>query len=266
MAKPADGNSTPPPDAKQRALRETLVKARHLKIISWNCCMKFRDKAQIILEHNPDILVIQECEAFERIDFNKFSKLPTSMHWTQYESGNKGLGIFSFGNFSFKVQENYSSEFSVIVPVRVSDGTEDINLYGVWTVNTRKPGGSYIDQIWNAVEFYDPHIRSEKTMLIGDFNSNVIFDKKNRQATHQNLVTRLAEKGIKSVYHSKFNQTQGLEQEPTFYLYRHQDKPFHIDHCFASEDLLNRIDSLKIGKYEDWKAYSDHTPMILTLN
>ena len=228
--------------------------------------MKFRDKAEFILQQNPDILIVQECEAFEKINFSRFPTLPTSMHWTQYGNGHKGLAIFSFGKFSFTVHENYRSDFSVIVPVKVTDGNTSFSLFGVWTVNTGKPGGHYIHQIWNAVEFYQSEIGSEKTLLIGDFNSNVVFDKKNSAVSHQNLVRNLSEKGLKSVYHTAHNQVQGEEAEPTFYLYRHADKAFHIDHCFASEDFLNRLSTFEIGKYEDWKAYSDHSPLMLTFN
>jgi hypothetical protein len=40
-----------------------------------------------------------------------------------------------------------------------------------------------------------------------------------------------AAKGIESVYHKYFEQQQGKEAHPTFYLYRHQNKPYHMDYC-----------------------------------
>ena len=116
------------------------------------------------------------------------------------------------------------------------------------------------------LDFYTSHIRPEGTILIGDFNSNVIFDKKNSSITHRNLVDKLSEKGLKSVYHTKQNQNQGEELEATFYLYRHADKAFHIDYCFASEDFINKLFNIEIGKYDDWKTHSDHTPLILTFS
>ena len=33
-----------------------------MKIISWNCCGKFREKFKEIIKYNADIYVIQECE------------------------------------------------------------------------------------------------------------------------------------------------------------------------------------------------------------
>jgi exodeoxyribonuclease III len=33
-----------------------------MKIITWNCNMAYRKKADFILEENPDILIVSECE------------------------------------------------------------------------------------------------------------------------------------------------------------------------------------------------------------
>jgi len=47
-------------------------------------------------------------------------------------------------------------------------------------------------------------------------------------------------------------------------MYRHKDKGYHIDYCFASEDFAERLKSVEIGKYGFWKKYSDHVPVIVT--
>ena len=43
-------------------------------------------------------------------------------------------------------------------------------------------------------------------------------------------------------------------------------KPYHIDYCFASQDILNQVKKVEIGKYEDWTMYSDHSPLIISLD
>jgi len=103
-------------------------------------------------------------------------------------------------------------------------------------------------------------------MLIGDFNSNTIWDRKYREGNHSNVVNRLAKKGIFSCYHLHHQQQQGMEQHPTLYLYRHRDKPYHLDYCFASKDMTQKIQSVEIGNYEDWKLYSDHVPVMVTFD
>ena len=53
---------------------------------------------------------------------------------------------------------------------------------------------------------------------------------------------------------------------PTLYLYRHKDKPYHLDYCFASADLLENLRSVEIGDYDFWSKYSDHVPVIVTFD
>jgi exonuclease III len=100
-------------------------------------------------------------------------------------------------------------------------------------------------------------------MLVGDFNSNSIWDRKHRVSNHSNVVKYLEDKGIFSTYHLFHKQLQGKEVHPTLYMYRHQDKPYHIDYCFVSADLVQRIQSVEIGDYDFWIPYSDHVPLIV---
>ncbi|MEO7049872.1 MAG: hypothetical protein ABI091_31500, partial [Ferruginibacter sp.] len=100
---------------------------------------------------------------------------------------------------------------------------------------------------------------------IGDFNSNTIWDyKKSRLGTHTAVVNQLENKRIFSAYHLYHKQAQGREKHPTFYMYRHKDKPYHIDYCFASADMIGRLKSVEVGGYDTWIKYSDHVPLIVT--
>ncbi len=103
-------------------------------------------------------------------------------------------------------------------------------------------------------------------MLIGDFNSNTIWDKPRREGNHSAMVQHLERKDIYSVYHKHFNQTQGQEQHPTLYMYRHKDKPYHLDYCFASLDMIKNLKSVEVGEYEFWKDYSDYVPVMVTFD
>jgi exonuclease III len=78
------------------------------------------------------------------------------------------------------------------------------------------------------------------------------------------VVDRLKKKGISSCYHTHHGQQHGKEEQPTYYLYRHKDKPYHLDYCFVSADLACKIQSVEIGDYDSWIRYSDHVPVIIT--
>lgn len=236
-----------------------------MKIITWNCNMAFRKKAYAILAHNPDILIVPECEHPDKLIFKAGTPKPTDILWFGTNQ-NKGLGIFSYSKYKFKLLDTHNPAFKMIIPIAVTGGYYDFTLYAVWANNPKDPDGHYVEQVWKAIKHYNHDLTNKKTMLIGDFNSNTIWDRKRRESNHSNVVKYLEEKGIFSSYHSHHKQLQGKEEHPTLYMYRHQDKPYHIDYCFVSADMLQKIESVEIGNYKIWGQYSDHVPLIVTFN
>jgi endonuclease/exonuclease/phosphatase family metal-dependent hydrolase len=148
----------------------------------------------------------------------------------------------------------------------VTGGKYDFTLFAIWANNPHDPDGQYVEQTWKAIKHYDVHLTNKQTILIGDFNSNTIWDKKRRESNHSNVVKVLEEKGIFSSYHLFHKQKQGKEQHPTLYMYRHRKKSYHIDYCFISEDFAKKIRSVEIGEFDHWAKYSDHVPVIVTFD
>jgi len=229
-----------------------------MKLITWNCQGAFRNKGHIILELCPDILVVQECEHPDRLLFN--SQQPNDFLWFG-DNQHKGLGIFSFSNLKFKLLNEYNSSFKTMVPILVTGGKLDFLLFAIWANNPVDKNNKYIEQVWRAINFYDQIINSS-TIIIGDFNSNKIWDRKHRKGNHSDVVDFLAGKNIHSIYHTLLNQEQGKESQPTFFLQRNKYKPYHIDYCFASNNIIERIQKFEIGKYESWIIHSDHLPVV----
>jgi exonuclease III len=234
-----------------------------MKIITWNCNMAFRKKADIILAHKPDILVVPECEHPDNLKFNTDTQKPNSILWFG-ENKHKGLGIFSYGSFTLKLRKTHRPEFRMVIPITVKNDQIQFTLYAVWANNPDDPDGQYVEQVWKAIHHYDKHLKNKQTVLAGDFNSNTIWDRKYRIGNHSHVVKKLEEKGIHSTYHLYHKQIQGKEQHPTFYIYRHKDKPYHLDYCFVSEDLAGKLHSVEVGDYEFWTQYSDHVPVMVT--
>lgn len=232
-----------------------------MKIISWNCNMAFRKKAEYILKLKPDIVVVPECEHPKRQKIKKSVIEPNDRLWIG-ENETKGLGVFSYSDYTFQVYKEYSNKFRYVLPIKVK-GKEEFKLLAIWAINDAQY--SYIEQVWSALNYYKDFI-DDKTIIIGDFNSNKIWDSSNRRkiGNHMDVVNFLSEKATYSMYHEYFKEQQGKETQSTLYLYRKKDRPYHIDYCFGSQSFLDKLIKVEIGSYEEWSMHSDHVPISIT--
>ena len=227
--------------------------------------MAFRNKADLLLKYKPDILVIPECELADKIVFDKKYKHKHSLWFGKNK--HKGLAVFSFNNYELETLDCYNESFKLIIPVAVKKENFEFILFAIWANNPEDKDGQYVTQVWKALHYYDELIsNNNEVVLIGDFNSNTIWDRPKRKGNHSHVVDHLATKNIHSIYHHRYKQIQGKEKHPTFYLYKHEDKPYHLDYCFASSSLLQHLKSIKVGDYVSWKMYSDHVPLIVNFN
>ena len=233
-----------------------------MKLITWNANMAFRKKAHLLMQYEPDILVIPECENPERLKFPSTEIVPNDVIW-HGTNVNKGLAILSFGAYRLKLMDEHNDTLRTILPITVTGGEKEFTLFGIWANNPADKPNQYVGQVWKALQCYEHLINNTPVILAGDFNSNTIWDKPRREGNHSNVVERLAEKGIQSTYHHHFNLLQSKEEHPTFLLYRHKDKPYHLDYCFASADLMEGLVSVEVGSWEEWNPYSDHCPLII---
>lgn len=150
------------------------------------------------------------------------------------ENKNKGLGIFARQDIS--IENNGWDAYCLrnFLSVKVN---RDFDLIGVWAC---KP---YIEEYY---AYQSRHIEkfNDKTVIIGDFNSNKIWDKTRGTKNHMNVVKELESKNLISAYHFIYHEKQGEETQSTFYLYRHLDKGYHIDHCFIKADRIKNYQVL----------------------
>ena len=233
-----------------------------MRLVTWNCNMAFRKKAVHILKFGPDILVVPECEHPDKLKFASGLPVPTDVFWHGINP-HKGLGVFSYSTYRFKVLDLHDPSFRMIVPIAVTGGSIDFTLFAIWANNADDPLHQYVGQIWKAANAYSKHFNTGTHVLMGDFNSNTIWDKRRRIGNHSALVAFLKERHIHSVYHSHFGEIQGQEKRNTLYLHRHQHRPYHIDYCFASEELIQKARSVEVGSYQDWRMHSDHAPLVV---
>ena len=237
-----------------------------MRVVTWNCNMALHKKCEPLMELRPDIAVIQECADVTGVTAHKSMMPYTNHHWIGH-SKNKGLGVFSFGDFRIERHRSFSSDFHLFLPA-VVDGPAHLHLLAVWAYNHRVPsahlGGS--GKPCDACDHYRAFLASNMAMVVGDFNNNDIWDTPGNPYNHSRTVTTLSELGFRSTYHSWFQESFGKEKQATFYFYRHRTKPYHIDYAFLKDRQIAALKRVELGNPEQWLQYSDHVPLVLDLN
>lgn len=223
--------------------------------------MAFRKKYKRIVEDfAPDIMVIQECEEPNKLQFVTDGQF--AIEWVG-DNRNKGLAILSKNNL--KIQQLILAHRNVryMLPVEVD------NIYKIiafWAMNDKKDWKQrYIGQVWVGLNTCLSYI-DDKTFVIGDFNWNVIWDDPVTVPLYGKLtdvINLLKKFRIESSYHYLRSEDFGKEAEKTFYLQRRLDKGYHTDYIFAPAGVLGRAKSFVVGKYDKWTRYSDHMPLCI---
>jgi exonuclease III len=237
-----------------------------MRIVSWNCNGKFREKFMNICNLNPDIWMIQECEnpAEVPLIYSEYHSYCQNNIWLG-DLKHKGIAVFAKPEFSLSeivLDKIYrGKQLKWFLPVQVDN---QFNLLCVWNHKNNCGSFDYIGQFWLLLE-KNKKLFDSNLIVGGDFNSNTIWDEWDRWWNHSDCVNELLKYNLHSLYHSFTEESQGKESKPTFFLQRNQNKPYHIDYFFAKDHFINNSQFM-IGKYEDWILSSDHLPLILDLD
>jgi endonuclease/exonuclease/phosphatase family metal-dependent hydrolase len=160
-----------------------------MRIVSWNCNMALHRKLPDLLGLEPDVAIIPECA-----DFNgKASEYGANSSVWIGDSQHKGLGVLSFGSFEASLSPVYRPNcFPYIAPVQIS-GPTCFNLLAVWACHKKK--NSYKERLGplrRAIRTYQTFIGSSPTIVAGDFNDNVKWDRPKKPNKHATNVAELA--------------------------------------------------------------------------
>jgi endonuclease/exonuclease/phosphatase family metal-dependent hydrolase len=235
-----------------------------VKLATWNCNGGFHGKIAAATGLGADVLVIQECASPDRWGH----LLPAgSSVWWHPEGTHKGVAVVVGEGYEVQVHPKavVAPSFRHVHPVLVTRPSgEELTVFAVWTMGAPRRADAYIAQVWSALDSYEQLLGSA-AVLAGDFNSHPMWDGE-RVRNHTAVVDRLHARGVQSTYHRFFDCPASSEPAPTQFLYRHRDRPYHVDYIFASEDLLAWLVDLQVGTYDEWSPLSDHMPMVATFN
>lgn len=223
--------------------------------------MAFRKKWEFIKSLKPDLLILQECENESKYKSSEIIPDYNQFIWVG-DNLNKGVGVVSFNNYQIELSNKQTDDFKYIIPINVR-GNFNFCLYAIWSLHVKQSTKeSYIGQIWKAVNHFKEDL-PKPSILIGDWNSNAMWNSQRKIGNHSNVVDFLKSFKIKSVYHHLRNEKHGEELEPTLYLLKNVEKPYHIDYCFASDVFFNEQIKMEVGLKEKWLKHSDHMPIMI---
>ena len=235
----------------------------HMKIVSWNCNGTLRKKIhsyplwkltfisfknakiQILAAQNEEVL----CQ---------FS---TNNLWAG-NSNHKGLGVFAKNSVKLeRLNWDHSfrgRELQWFIPFSIND---EFNIVAVWNHHANAKAFNYIGQFWLFMQ--NNKDKFKNSIICGDFNSNTIWDHWDRWWNHSDVVRELQALEIVSLYHAQTGEEQGKEKQPTFYMHRKSEKPYHIDYAFITRSMMSGS-MIKIGSPSEWLELSDHMPLVVS--
>ena len=232
-----------------------------MRVVTWNCARAFRKKVGKALNLRPDIVVVPECENPSTCKDKAWLSDFTEWRWFG-DNNTQGVGLFFCREVQLVEQRPSGSEIKFIEMYDVIASGLEFTIIPVWANNAQSPKFRYIGQVWQFLEKYKHELEGREVILIGDLNSNKIWDKASRWWNHSDVVRVLKEIGIESLYHVYKDVEHGSEPENTFFLYKHQDKGYHIDYIFGSQHFKQNLSSVSVPPYAEWCGYSDHNPVI----
>jgi hypothetical protein len=227
-----------------------------MRLVAWNCCSGPLARKLAALESlAPDIAVIPECP-----------RLPASRGGATFWTGSnphKGLGVVTRPPWRIRRATRRRDLPRYVEPLLVS-GPESFILWAVWACNVG--ADRYVRGMHRIVDSSRRLFGTAPSVMLGDFNSNTIWDHEHpADRTHSALVAKLGDLGLASSYHAHYGEAQGAESRPTFFEYRHEHRPYHIDYCFLPSAWAGRIASVSVGAHAEWAKQSDHMPIVVDL-
>jgi endonuclease/exonuclease/phosphatase family metal-dependent hydrolase len=176
----------------------------------------------------------------------------------------QGLAVLARDPFHLSLLAELPHVPKYIIPVAV-DGPLSFVLFAVWTQRQERATRA-VRAACMAIDLYASTFREKRVVMLGDFNSNAIWDHRHPSThNHSSMVARLEGYGLVSAYHYNKGEIHGKESEPTFFLHWKENAAYHIDCCFLPRDWAHRIQRVEIGSFAEWKEHSDHRPLVVEL-
>ena len=232
---------------------------RTLKVVTWNCQGGLRRKLREVASLDADILVLQECSRSDGVQLKTVGlKLAC---WTG-SNPHKGLAIAAKAELKLVARPIRGIEWAIR---GTTEGQAKLGIVAIWACAPER-GERYIRQVHKLLDRGVLKTLPLRSVFLGDFNSNKIWDGKHRERSHTRAVEKFDIAGFRSAYHDLLEEEQGKESTPTFFLQRLRRKPYHIDYAFLSSKMRMDLKKINIGKPAIWLKKSDHMPFSIEIS
>lgn len=150
-----------------------------MRIVSWNCSMALYKKRHLLDALLPDVAIVQEMSKkdIESGEYPFAAWVGSNPH--------KGLGVIGFRAGSYKITELADPALPWHIPFSV-DG---LNVVALWA-HQATPDLRYVRVTHEIVNRHAGFLGSGRGLIIGDFNSNTIWDGHHPGRNHPMLVEK----------------------------------------------------------------------------
>jgi len=229
-----------------------------VRLVCWNLRGGTDAKWDLLRGLGPDVAVLPESARSPRRAAGSLLEPAPSWHWVGRNPA-KGLAVATFTAESGTVAPDATGRWSVAARVG------RLTVLGIWSCPS---DGGYALEVRRAV---DAHARwldpSGDVIVAGDFNVAGRAPGRSPSGATAALFGHLGDLGLTSAYHTVRNERFGAESAPTYFHHRDRARPFHIDFCFVSRSIRDRLVAVEVGDYDTWVApgRSDHVPLVVDI-
>ena len=140
-------------------------------------------------------------------------------------------------------------------------GLDGLNIVALWAHQATREL-RYVRVTHEIVDRHADYLSGGRGLIVGDFNSNTIWDREHPGRNHSMLVDKLSGLGLDSVFHRQEQTTHGSELVKTYFHTKNLKFGHHIDYAFLSSALEAKV---SVGEPDTWLAHSDHMPLIVDI-
>ncbi|GLB47536.1 hypothetical protein WR164_15150 [Philodulcilactobacillus myokoensis] len=228
-----------------------------MKIVSWNCDGGFSDKFDNLIKIKADLYLVQEVNERKKNNWINNPKFPINNYlYLRKTNGKyhdyKGVLAFSYSKHRIKINRHLND-----LNMRYYQyfNFNHFRILNVWT------HPNYIENLVSILLSNEKELfKNNHLLIMGDFNSNVIWNYKHKFSNQNNFNDITRRHGIVSAYHLVNKESFGNEHDFTFRMYKHFNQKYHMDYAYAAKD---KIVDFKINHSLD--EISDHSVLQIIL-